>query len=1101
MPTIDQLAPATAASDTDELPVSQSGIARKVTRAQVLAGLQPQLAIPTDTLMGRCSAGTGAPETIAVGANLVLANGTLSANAASYLVSQLPAGTVPGPGDSVPLGQSGANTAVTYGQFMSGLPGVANVDASHVLVTPTGASGAVKLADYAASTVSSSGGKMVGSLTLAADPAAPLQAATKNYVDTLIATAVPKAGGTLTGPLTLAADPTLALQAATKEYADARLLRSGDTLTGPLMLAGDPTSALQAATKEYADARLLRSGDTLTGPLVLSADPASALQAATKNYVDTQVGTALPKSGGTLTGILTLASDPASAGQAATKNYVDAQVATAMPLNGGTLAGALTLAGDPAATNQAATKHYVDTQVATAVPLSGGILTGALTLAGDPVAANQAATKHYVDAQATIAALPLSGGTLTGALTLAGDPSAASQAATKHYVDTQVATTVPLSGGTLTGALALAADPSTASQAATKHYVDTQVATTVPLSGGTLTGALALAADPSTASQAATKHYVDTQVATAVPLTGGTLTGALALAADPTAASQAATKHYVDGQVATSLPLGGGTLTGTLTLQANPVSALQAATKQYVDAAATGNPTGAITVTSAAYGAKLDGKTDDTAAFIAAYQAAPAGSVIIVPSGVTVVQNPGNWGIALTKLVFWSVNGTTLSNGTPLATAIPGGSPAAYYLPGITIGNSGASNEASRCGSQPTDFAVSHQAYIVNHAGGTAGYVSSNNRTDTILYGTPGNYIWGGLDRLLWCGAQAPSATTPAQHVGRYIQTIRQNATTDANGNPLPQPQLWAACIEYRDTTGKPSSATNAAITCEMDWYGNGADDANTRAVQSLVVGQASLTGSPVQISAVVGVYLSSGSSGYAYDVFKVAIPFSSAVLDTTNAQQMTGAAAIKLAAGHAIAFEPTNSYRLSFDSTSNSLRYNGASQTCVVGKGIAVGWETVCSGATQLTSSLAGNIVFLVGNGSAYTITLPAASTMAAGTGFTFTAIGSSTVTIAPAGTDTIDNAPLVLHQNDRYHVIADGNSAWREVFRTNLVNPHFAGPPVLPSYTVATLPTAQGAGAKAFASNGRKPTEAAAAGTGVEVFYDGAHWISVCSGSAVLA
>ena len=50
------------------------------------------------------------------------------------------------------------------------------------------------------------------------------------------------------------------------------------------------------------------------------------------------------------------------------------------------------------------------------------------------------------------------------------------------------------------------------------------------------------------------------------------------------------------------------------------------------------------------------------------------------------------------------------------------------------------------------------------------------------------------------------------------------------------------------------------------------------------------------------------------------------------------------------------------------------------IGKGIAVGWETVCSGATQLTSSLAGNIVFLVGNGSAYTITLPAASTMAAG-------------------------------------------------------------------------------------------------------------------------
>jgi hypothetical protein len=58
MPTIDQLAPATAASDSDELPVSQGGIARKVTRTQMLAGLQPQLAIGPNTLLGRISAGT-----------------------------------------------------------------------------------------------------------------------------------------------------------------------------------------------------------------------------------------------------------------------------------------------------------------------------------------------------------------------------------------------------------------------------------------------------------------------------------------------------------------------------------------------------------------------------------------------------------------------------------------------------------------------------------------------------------------------------------------------------------------------------------------------------------------------------------------------------------------------------------------------------------------------------------------------------------------------------------------------------------------------------------------------------------------------------------
>ena len=53
---------------------------------------------------------------------------------------------------------------------------------------------------------------------------------------------------------------------------------------------------------------------------------------------------------------------------------------------------------------------------------------------------------------------------------------------------------------------------------------------------------------------------------------------------------------------------------------------------------------------------------------------------------------------------------------------------------------------------------------------------------------------------------------------------------------------------------------------------------------------------------------------------------------------------------------------------------------------------------------------------------------------------------------------------------------STWHEIFRTNAVNPHFSGPPVLPSYTVSTLPSSPGAGAKAFASNGRKPNEAQA-------------------------
>src|SRR5262245_34570849 len=104
MPTIDQLAPATAASDNDQMLVSQQGITRKVTRAQVLAGVQPQLAINAGTLLGRVSGGTGGPEPITIGANLSLATGTLSATGTSFNVAALKSGTVPAASDLVPIG-------------------------------------------------------------------------------------------------------------------------------------------------------------------------------------------------------------------------------------------------------------------------------------------------------------------------------------------------------------------------------------------------------------------------------------------------------------------------------------------------------------------------------------------------------------------------------------------------------------------------------------------------------------------------------------------------------------------------------------------------------------------------------------------------------------------------------------------------------------------------------------------------------------------------------------------------------------------------------------------------------------------------------------
>lgn len=79
--------------------------------------------------------------------------------------------------------------------------------------------------------------------------------------------ALPLIGGTMTGPIVLSADPAAPLQPATKQYADTKLPLAGGTMTGPIVLPADPTTALQAATKQYADLMLPLTGGTLTGAL------------------------------------------------------------------------------------------------------------------------------------------------------------------------------------------------------------------------------------------------------------------------------------------------------------------------------------------------------------------------------------------------------------------------------------------------------------------------------------------------------------------------------------------------------------------------------------------------------------------------------------------------------------------------------------------------------------------------------------------------------------------------------------------------------------------------------------------------------------------
>jgi hypothetical protein len=161
MPTIDQLAPAQAVADTDELPISQGGTVRAATRAQLVAGLQPTLALAQGQLLGRASSGSGPAETVTLGANLVLTGTTLAAAAAPFAIPELSAGTTPQPADLVPVGQGGSNFAVPYAEFMLGISSLPTTAVSALSVAPAGGTSSGTLAELfgAAISVESFGAK------------------------------------------------------------------------------------------------------------------------------------------------------------------------------------------------------------------------------------------------------------------------------------------------------------------------------------------------------------------------------------------------------------------------------------------------------------------------------------------------------------------------------------------------------------------------------------------------------------------------------------------------------------------------------------------------------------------------------------------------------------------------------------------------------------------------------------------------------------------------------------------------------------------------------------------------------------------------------
>ena len=266
-----------------------------------------------------------------------------------------------------------------------------------------------------------------------------------------------------------------------------------------------------------------------------------------------------------------------------------------------------------------------------------------------------------------------------------------------------------------------------------------------------------------------------------------------------------------------------------------------------------------------------------------------------------------------------------------------------------------------------------------------------------------------GVDSTGCCGAAyRAKLDSPAQHVGRYVQTIRQSIGTDASGKALPQPQLWAACLEYRDTTGRPSSWASNSLTVEMDWFGNGPDDGNLRQIQSLVIGQHNTTGTPVEVfdslSASIWPVVRAGTHiGSSASMCRFPLPSSTPQVPSKCPVQRPYAWQRDMRS-------PLNPPRPSAcPMTAPRTRFAGTRGHCPMSSARAsrLAGRMYAAAIPRLRISWPATLSFLVGNVSPYTITLPAASTVPAGTGFTLSELGMAAVTIATSGSDTIDNGP----------------------------------------------------------------------------------------------
>ena len=169
---------------------------------------------------------------------------------------------------------------------------------------------------------------------------------------------------------------------------------------------------------------------------------------------------------------------------------------------------------------------------------------------------------------------------------------------------------------------------------------------------------------------------------------------------------------------------------------------------------------------------------------------------------------------ALTKRVKWIVDGTSLPDGTPLRMQFR----AAAVQPTITCRDSSSATAAQLRGLAERFAANRFRGFpFVLHrqphrrANRRRGHRKYPQRHDHIRQ--PHQLCLGRRRQTAVVRLADPERRpAPPNTSGATSRRSGRIIPSDSSGKPLPQPHLWAACLEYRDITGQPSSMAGCLL-------------------------------------------------------------------------------------------------------------------------------------------------------------------------------------------------------------------------------------------------------------------------------------------------